>query len=209
MIDVSCLAAANTISKWQMINCFQGAPWLSVAMATVAETAEPMFTSFQPVRLFISSPLWSFCLTTRSGLRDITSDTPTASSGENHVTAVLLCGWLVCVNAVCLPVWPSILIRSGSPQDRLQEWIKMDGWGQKNDLYPHNGRNGKHIYNVTYITENCSCSNYKYRNILWCQSLMISGAAAARSDLGQRLSVHPAGYRHWYIWARCRLSGFF
>lgn len=96
-------------------------------MATVAETAEPMFTSFQLVRLFISSPLSSFCLTTKSGLRGITSDTPTASSGENHMTVVLLCGWLVCVDAVCLPAWPSILIRSGSLPDRLQEWIKMDG----------------------------------------------------------------------------------
>lgn len=96
-------------------------------MATVAETAEPMFTSFQPARLFISSPPSSFCLTMKSGLRDITSDTLTASSGESHVTVVPLCGWLVCVDTVCLPVWPSILIRSGLPQDRLQEWIKMDG----------------------------------------------------------------------------------
>lgn len=134
MIVVSCLA---TVSNWKMMKCFQGAPWLSAAMATVVETAEPTFTSFQPVRLFISLPLSSFCLTMKSGLRGITSDTPTASSGENHVTVVLLWGWLVCGDTVCLPVWPSILIRSGLPQDRLQEWTKMDGWGQKNDLYPH------------------------------------------------------------------------
>lgn len=137
MFGACCLAAAKLVSKWQTIKRFQGAPWRSVAMATAAETAGPMFTSFQPVRLSISSPPSSFCLTMKSGLRDITSDTPTASSGENHVTIALLCGWLVCVDTACLPVWPSILIRSGSPQDRLQEWIKMDGWGQKNGLYPH------------------------------------------------------------------------
>lgn len=39
-------------------------------------------------------------------------------------------------------------------------------------------------------------------------SLVISAAAASRSDLGQRLSVHSAGYRYWYIWARCRFFGF-
>lgn len=64
-------------------------------MVTAAETAEQMFTSFQPERSFTSSPPSSLCLTTKNELRDITSDTPTVSSGEkthiNH-TAVLLAG---------------------------------------------------------------------------------------------------------------------
>lgn len=50
---------------------------------------------------------------------------------NNRMTVALLCGWLVRVDTVCLPVWPSILIKSGSPQDRLQAWTKMDGYGQK------------------------------------------------------------------------------
>lgn len=56
---------------------------------------------------------------------------------ENTYTRIICCspiGWCVmtCVTSylcLCPSVWQSILIRSGSQQDRLQEWTKMDGWG--------------------------------------------------------------------------------
>ena len=63
----------------------------------MAETAERTFTSSPPERLFTSlPPLW-LCLTMKNGRRDITSDTPTVSSGEKTLTpessaALLLAG---------------------------------------------------------------------------------------------------------------------
>lgn len=52
-------------------------------MVTAAGTAGRTSTSFQLERSFTSLHRLWFCLITRSGLRDTTLDTPTASSGEN------------------------------------------------------------------------------------------------------------------------------
>lgn len=109
-------------------------PWLRAGTVTGEETAEQTSTSFQPERLFTSLRRSWFCLTTRSGLRDITSDTASASNGEKEFRSTC-CSPIGCLRRqisellfLFLSAWPSIPIKSGLPRDSSQESTKMDGW---------------------------------------------------------------------------------
>lgn len=126
---MSYFAGANNISKWVY-------PWSSLTLCSYGYRGRDCRTNVYllptgEIVYFIASVVILFNYDERTQ-RHYLGHTDCVKWWENnHITVALLCGWLVCVDFVFLPVWPSILIRSGSPRDRLQEWTKMDGYGLK------------------------------------------------------------------------------
>lgn len=146
---MSYFAGANNISKWVY-------PWSSLTLCSYGYRGRDCRTNVYllptgEIVYFIASVVILFNYEERTQ-RHYLGHTDCVKWWENnHMIVALLCCWLVCVDPVCLPVWPSILIRSGSPRDRLQEWTKMDGYGLKKIVSSISSSE-----DVTNIDENCT-----------------------------------------------------
>lgn len=168
-------------------------------MVTVAETAEPTFISFQPERSSTSLPPSSFCLTMRNGLKDITSDTLTASSGERTRGVTL---WLLSCRRANHNV--SLFISLAIHPDKIRiatgQIAGVDKDGRVRTLT-------NRICTFDFFTDVDEKQKCQKSNDVFCRVSVRSGAAASRSDLGQLQSVHAAGCRVGNFRARRRLSG--